>query len=219
MTRHNNIKMTPNLIDKNADELLAHEMAALSMQERERAYFDVHGIPDNVVKETPELVAICLADLDEELNKIERKQAYDTAKLQDPDYVSNRKLLLKFLRSESFDSRRAAERLVAFCQLKLDIFGESKITKDIRIADLNEEDTQVLESGLIQLLPRRDRAGRAIQAICAPLGPYEASTESKVRQFTKNEGMAMVRKYSHFCSLLSLSDASIILHNDGGFGR
>jgi hypothetical protein len=171
----------PNLSSKAADDLFAKEMTELSMQEREHVYHDVHGISD-AVEETPDLVARCLADLDLELNKIENKRSYELAKRQDPYYVGNRKLLLKFLRSESFDSRRAADRLVRFFQTKSDLFGESKLTTDIVIADFKEDDIRVLESGLAQLMPRRDQAGRAIFCWCPPLYPPNISIECRVRR-------------------------------------
>jgi hypothetical protein len=173
----------PNLSSKATDDLFAKAMTELSVQEREQVYHDVHGIFD-VAEETSDIITRCLADLDAELNKIQNKHAYELAKRQDPYYVSNRKLLLKFLRSESFAPQRAAEKLVRFFQVKSDLFGESKLTTEIRIADLNEEDIRLLESGLGQLMPRRDQAGRAIFCWCTPLYPpnIRTSMESRVRR-------------------------------------
>jgi hypothetical protein len=220
----------PNRSSKAADDLLAKDMTELSMQEREQVYHDVHGI-SHVVEETPDLVARCLADLDSELNKIDHKPYYELAKRQDPDYVSDRKLLLKFLRSESFDSQRAADRLVRFFQIKSDLFGESKLTTEIRIADLNEEDIRVLASGLAQLMPRRDRAGRTIFCWCSPLTPPNISIESRVSKKDKQEVLVVntidvchlriVLTSPHLCSALYfplLSGAFGILHAYASFG-
>jgi hypothetical protein len=60
--------------------------------------------------------------------------------------------------------------MLAFFEQKLRIFGRDKLTKDITLQDLNEEDLKVLNNGHLQLLPQRDRAGRLI---CCNVRSYE----------------------------------------------
>jgi hypothetical protein len=143
------------------DALLARELNRLSMQEREQVLYDVHGVAE-AVDEQPDFVNTCLGQFDTELDKIQGKSAYDQALLLDPQYVRNFNFRLKLLRANRFDAKEAALRMVRHFQIKLELFGSDKLVKDIQISDLNSEDVACLESGFLQLLPMRDRAGRAV---------------------------------------------------------
>ena len=80
----------------------------------------------------------------------------------DRDYVQDRDFRLKFLRADLFNATEAALRLARHFQAKLELFGRSKLVKDIVQDDLDEEDMAALYAGFTQLLPVRDRAGRAV---------------------------------------------------------
>jgi hypothetical protein len=84
-----------------------------------------------------------------------------------PDYVRNRNFRLMFLRSDQFDVKRAALRLARHFQVKLDLFGEAKLAEDITQDDLDKVTMEALYSGFVQLLPTRNRAGRAISIFVA----------------------------------------------------
>ena len=60
------------------------------------------------------------------------------------------------------DVSSACKRLELFLDQKRDLFGTSRLTKNITLEDLDEDDLRLLHSGYVQLLPGRDRAGRAI---------------------------------------------------------
>jgi hypothetical protein len=141
--------------------LIAEDLYKLSITERERVLFDLHGV-SVAFEETPEMIACRLAELEMKISMIKKKPAYATAKAKNPEYVGNRNLRLKFLRAESFDSQRAADRLVRFFESKLELFGEDKLAKDITSKDLDQEDRAHLEKGQMQVLPLRDRAGRVV---------------------------------------------------------
>jgi hypothetical protein len=145
----------------NVDSLLAKELNQLSMRERETIYEEIHGV-DKGVEETPELDAASLAYLDQELRKIPFKPAYDQAARLSPHYVTDRKFCLKFLRADSFDPKKAAIRLVKFMEEKLKLFGPKTLVREVYLSDMNKDDITCLKSGCLQLLPLRDRAGRAI---------------------------------------------------------
>jgi hypothetical protein len=159
-----------------ADALLAKELSSLTMEEREKSYYDIHGVSD-VIDESPEFVAEKLAQMDEELAQIADKDACLQAASQNKDYVTSRQLGLKFLRAECFDPKLAAERLVRFFQEKLNLFGAEKLTKDIKLSDLDEDDIRCLNAGIGQILPLRDRAGRSILAWIPMTLAGEAITE------------------------------------------
>jgi hypothetical protein len=143
------------------ESLLAQDLYKLCVSEREYALEDLHGVPD-FVNETPDLVSNRLAELERELSKIPEKTAYDLAAYQDSNYVRSREFRLKFLRAERFHAGKAAKRLAGFFDQKLVLFGQKELARELLLSDLDQEDRKCLESGLMTLLPVRDRAGRCI---------------------------------------------------------
>lgn len=118
----------------------------LSLKERETVIEELHGVSD-VVNEEPEVVQSCLQNIRQELN------------LDNTSTITDDTELLKFLRAESFDVKKAAHRFNQFAAFQKKLFGNQG---RIRYSDLTGEDIKFLQSGFMQLLPQRDRAGRAI---------------------------------------------------------
>jgi hypothetical protein len=144
------------------DEILAKEMYRLSIDERNEALYDFHGIAE-MPQENPEMLARALGALEEGIQNIPKKAAYETALAMSPDYVRDPKFRLKFLRAaDKFDPKSAAHKLVEFLEVKMELFGSDKLTKDIKLKDLSADDLSVLESCAVQVLRGRDTAGRAI---------------------------------------------------------
>jgi hypothetical protein len=147
------------------DAVFAADLNSMTVYDRQRAFYDLHGVAD-AIEEDPELVAQSLRELDDEIGKIRSRYTYNIAETQSHEYVHNPDFRLMFLRASSFNANGAAGRLVKFFEVKNDIFGKDKLTKDIKLEDLDEEDDRVaLESGVIQILPLKDRSGRVIVCI------------------------------------------------------
>jgi len=144
--------------------MLAKEMNQLSVEEREKVFEDVHGIP-RVVDEPHEFIEACLALLEKELTNISSKAAYDLASSTSKEYTSSKKIRLMFLRAESFDPYKAASRMVRFFEEKFELFGADKLTKDITLDDLDPDDIITFENGVFQVLPEKDCAGRKVLCI------------------------------------------------------
>jgi hypothetical protein len=168
-------------LSKDMDAFLAKELSAMSIQEREKSYYDVHGVAD-AVAETPELIEESLTKLDEELGKIspKNKEAYLLAEAEDKDYTSYRRFRLQFLRREAFDVQATAERIILFFETKLKFFGPKLLAKEIKLRDLDEYDRRWLESGVGQLLPQRDRAGRGVFIWILALRPTNGGNPEQV---------------------------------------
>jgi predicted Mrr-cat superfamily restriction endonuclease len=152
------------LPQQDADALLAKEMAAMSVQEREKSLNDIHGVSD-VMDEEPSFVRAKMEEMETELSKLtsnKGKEAYMQAEAQNKEYVTCDKFLLKFLRAEMFNARLAAGTMVRFFDEKKKLFGPEKLTKEIKLWDLDKDDQTFLQSGVNQILPQRDRAGRRI---------------------------------------------------------
>ena len=158
------------------DKLLARDLAALSVSEREEAMLNLHGIyeSDQQVQETPELLQTSIAQLDNCLEKFMSENngnlatadidtsAYRKALIQNPEYVKDPGLRTCILRTEKFQVEEAAKRLFRFFNAKELIFGETLLTKNICLQDLSEDDRLTLQSGFLQFLPLRDSSGRAV---------------------------------------------------------
>jgi hypothetical protein len=154
-------------VDEDVDTLIAKDMTKLSMEERDQVLHDVHGVSDDV-EETPALIEESLAQLIQELEMIKAKEAFDLARSQNLQYVDNSTFRLQFLRTDLFHVGKAASRLVLHFQVKLQLFGPEKLTKDITQDDLEDGDMKNLYSGHSQILPLRDRAGRCISVWVPP---------------------------------------------------
>ncbi len=152
----------PILLDpKQVDSIIAEEMASLSVEDREKVLYDIHGISGEVV-ETPELVQLSLHLLEIELSKRNDVTAYELAKQQNRAFVEDVVFLLKFLRADSFNVEKAAERIRTHFEVKLELFGLDLLTKDIIQDHLDKETIDVVYSGRLQGLRQRDRAGRIV---------------------------------------------------------
>jgi len=144
--------------DGNVDALLAQELNNMSLDERNRMWEEIHGV-DKPIEETEELVTRSLRDMEEEICNIPVKAAYDRAS---ESYKKDRKFRLMFLRCEYFDAKKAAVRLVKFMDGMLEYFGEVALTRPIRLSDFSSDDLAYFKLGTMQLLSKRDRAGRLV---------------------------------------------------------
>ena len=149
------------LDQKSIEKLMATDISKLSSKELGVAYEDIHGV-SQVVEETPEMVMEKLQQMEQALRAINHKPAFDQAEITNFRYVNDTKFRLMFLRADCFDPQKAAIRLVNFMEGKLKYFGQQCLARPILLSDLEEDDLDALRSGPVQLLPVRDRAGRAI---------------------------------------------------------
>eukprot|EP00980_Cylindrotheca_fusiformis_P014026 scaffold3670_cov124-Cylindrotheca_fusiformis.AAC.2 len=134
-----------------ASATLSAAMSSMSMKEREKVLYDIHGV-NEIQTETFETQQEKLRQLETELLKLEKgTRAYKLALLQNPGQVRDPEFRLQFLRSAEWDAKEAALKLVQFYQAKLELFGEHLLGKTITHADLSPE-----------VLPFRDTAGRSI---------------------------------------------------------
>jgi hypothetical protein len=183
------------------DALLAKELNELSLDEREKVYEDIHGIP-RLVEEEPVFVDKALDGLEEALSKIPKKVAYNQALFLSPTYVQDPKFRLMFLRAELFHVERAASRVVSYFEQKLELFGIDKLGRDIRYEDLDDDDRAAVMTGALQILPEKDRSGRLIAWGCLKDQKYR-HWKNQVR--TARRGLAARGRFRKTTSLTKLS--------------
>jgi hypothetical protein len=177
------------------ESLLAKELNQLSLAEREKASYDLHGVAD-VVEERPEFVDKCLADLESEICRLEHnKNAYEMAKKVNPEYICGRSFRLQFLRAECFLPKDAATRLVGFLEEKLLLFGPKPLARELLLSDLNQDDMVLLQSGFCSIVPLRDSAGRVVTVV-VPFFRRESTLEIRVR--TKGDFTGDLDILAHF---------------------
>ena len=158
---------TPNHNDKeridpdDVDAILTEELNQMTFQEREKIYDELHGV-DNVLQETEQLVATALKEMDLALQRIPNKFIYEKARRINAHYVEDPSFRLMFLRSDYFNPEQAARRLLKFLENKVKFFGDETLARPIYLSDLNNDDIEFLKSGIVQLVPARDRSGRVI---------------------------------------------------------
>lgn len=153
-------------------DVLAQELTRISIKERETVYEEIHGVV-NPMEESLDFLEEVYASLESELKKIKKKTAYDRALFLSPRYVNDPAFRLKFLRSTRFDAKRAAAKMAAFFESKLELFGEEKLVKRITLEDLDKEDLANLNNGTYHFLPLRDRSNRAICLVMQNLANFK----------------------------------------------
>ncbi|CAJ1934428.1 unnamed protein product [Cylindrotheca closterium] len=145
------------------DDLLANELAELSLLEQDKATFDLHGISTEI-EETEELIESSLKEMEKEIHNIKKKPAFEKAVKLNPNYVNSRQFRIRFLRCEFFKCKNAAKRLVFHFEKKEVLFGDGEVLgRDVHLSDLSSpQDIEHVKSGGIQVLPTRDIAGRSV---------------------------------------------------------
>ena len=145
------------------DAMLAGELNQMTFQEREKVWEELHGV-ETITQETEELLATSLKEMEQALEAVPNRSIYEKAKSVNARYVEDRLFRLMFLRSEYYNAELAAVRLVKFLENKVKWFGDETLTRPIYLSDLNEDDMAFMKSGIVQLIPARDRSDRVILA-------------------------------------------------------
>eukprot|EP00980_Cylindrotheca_fusiformis_P002764 scaffold657_cov108-Cylindrotheca_fusiformis.AAC.5 len=144
------------------DQFIAQSVAELSFQDRQRELEELHGVAQ-VSSEHAPFIEAKLQELNTEVTRLKHaNSSYKMAEKMSPLYVGRRDFRLMFLRADRYDPIAAAERVFRFFHVKGKLFGDDKLVQDISFNDLDEKDKEVLLSGTIQALDRRDSIGRQL---------------------------------------------------------
>ena len=154
---------------KAVDGLLAREMQQLDVKERNLLLEDAHGISsgnpaETLWVETPETIHKALNDLAEAINRIpsREKQAYLESTKLPSSYIHSKRFRLKCLRCTGFNIPFAADKVVSYCEVARNLFGDFILQRPVRLSDFNKRDLQFMRMGRLQYMPFGDRAGRRI---------------------------------------------------------
>ncbi|CAJ1943655.1 unnamed protein product [Cylindrotheca closterium] len=142
------------------EQILVSALNSLTVQERTEALHDIHCVGKEL-RETTEIVKKNLAEFDQAVRR-ERNPVYEMAVDQNRAYVENRSFRLRFLRAEMHNIGKAVDNMMNFLRNKLLHFGEDKVSRDICLSDLSEEEVGLLLSGIFHIQNDRDPMGRVI---------------------------------------------------------
>lgn len=166
-----NNRKQPKQAGHETEELIAEALGKLSIKDREDAYFEMHGVAE-IPNETEDFVNKKCDMFQQELDKIRNNKnvwtrtlpisSLELAESRIYSFARDKRLHLKFLRAENFVPRKAVERMVLYFDWKRELFGDDKICEKITTNDLSAEDLAYFRLGKVQILPSRDRAGRAV---------------------------------------------------------
>jgi hypothetical protein len=187
------------LTENTMDSILARELHQLSLEDREAINEEIHGVRTLAVPETSGFVSEKLEEMERSLLQIRHRQhiasdddnggkvvgdAYREALLLGSRYIHDPNLRLMFLRANFFDASRAALRLVTFLQLLRDNLGpEALVNIPWTLQMFGTHDLKALKSGVFQIFPGRDRAGRRVHGIMDDPG------EAKLLTIVSNDTM------------------------------
>jgi hypothetical protein len=147
------------------DAYIANALYAMSLQERESTYQEMHGVMEEI-EETSELLSQKFFDFETRLatkiQSLPSNSALRIAAEQFSDYIQDPIFRLMFLRADRFDVEKAVSRMAEFLEIKKYLFGMEKLGKTITLDDLDRNDRASLESGFLQVLPVRDTASRLV---------------------------------------------------------
>jgi hypothetical protein len=179
------------------DGYLRREFDRLPKDERERVMTDVYGIEieDKDRGEDPGFITECLCKLDHELSCVsEKKLGFEMARDEHAAYFENEDFRLKFLRSDKYNPKLAAKRIVRHFEQKLDLFGPDKIGREITLYDLDSDDMDALMAGGMQLPPGKDRGGRKIMYVRSKNWEYK-----EMKNMVRNMNMNMNTRPRSMC--------------------
>eukprot|EP00526_Cylindrotheca_closterium_P007901 CAMPEP_0113652670 /NCGR_PEP_ID=MMETSP0017_2-20120614/28144_1 /TAXON_ID=2856 /ORGANISM="Cylindrotheca closterium" /LENGTH=657 /DNA_ID=CAMNT_0000565561 /DNA_START=153 /DNA_END=2126 /DNA_ORIENTATION=- /assembly_acc=CAM_ASM_000147 len=167
---------------KSTEDFLASEMNKLSVQERSKALDELHCVGEEL-KETPEMIETSLAEFDKVLRE-RNEPIYNLATSQNRSYVEDPSFRLRFLRANLHDVHKSVNQMIGFLSRKEMYFGRDKIARDITLDDLEEDDIELLLSGLYHIQDGTDRSGRVVVCFLNHLlGPSSNKSIIRVNYF------------------------------------
>jgi hypothetical protein len=150
--------------DKAVEESMHENFTRLSADDRTEIAQEIEGTSCMAVAETPEFLEFSLAKLMIELDSIpyKKKVGYHQSQKLPRTYINDKDFRLRFLRSQFFDEKEAAIRLVRYCDFALELFGSFALERPIQLSDFNKQEMKWFLKGYVQLMPFRDHSGRRV---------------------------------------------------------
>ena len=144
---------------KQTEDFITAECNKLSSQEQSKA-LDLYWAGEEL-NHSLVLVMQSLAEFQRQLED-GNFPIYIMAVDQNREYVENPLFRLTFLRANTFNVKNAVNQMLSFFRLKATYFGTDKIARDITLRDLNDDDIELMMSGMYHIQNGTDQDGRVI---------------------------------------------------------
>lgn len=173
------------------DALLAQELNDMSLQERERAYEEIHGVHHDschmakdgkLLEHSPEeeaKIRQALAQMQGELDRTPEKAAYEEAVAMKSPLVGDSDFRTKFVYVENFDAPKATKRMISYLELAKQLFGVQALHRMVQWADLSPKALELMNQGELQIPQLRDQSHRRICIVLKEL-PRSYSVKDRV---------------------------------------
>mmetsp|Transcript_14138 Transcript_14138/g.29467 ORF Transcript_14138/g.29467 Transcript_14138/m.29467 type:complete len:172 (+) Transcript_14138:136-651(+) len=119
------------------DDLLSRELLQLSLQDRNAINEEIHGVQTFAPEETPDMLEEALSEMAVEIDNIPIKTAFDRSQEFSKTYVNSADFRLRFLRSDLFEAKKAAKRMVRFLDLLAELFGDFALRRQVQMSDFS----------------------------------------------------------------------------------
>ncbi|CAJ1932711.1 unnamed protein product [Cylindrotheca closterium] len=182
------------LANNEVDDILVKGMKHLSFDELQREQEELHGVSENISENSEEIKRM-LTELDDHLQYLKPGTAYESAETMNQEYVRNDSIRMTFLRGRRYDPKASADNMIRYFDMKSKLFGTDKLTKDITLHDLDEDDTECLLNGSYQLSRLKDSSNRTLLLQFPGLRSYKTLTNELRARF-----------YFHFKMIESLGN-------------
>ena len=199
--------------------ITAKELNAMSIEDREKIFEEVNGIPTTTEEDT-EFITNCLERLEDELERVPLdKSAYERALRMRPELRHDRTFQKMFLRSECFDVRKTARRMIKYFQSKRILFGDSLLAKHIEYDDLDQEDQTYLATGAFQILNSKDQAGRTVAFISLKQSSFKSwQNQVNTIKCTKDSVTCTYSRETTFSNILYPNSVTLTFVTPSSFG-
>ena len=153
------ISVSSNFDERDVDSVLCKKLNQLSMEERNKGTYDLHGVSDDDnMEETVEMIQQKLHEMQTLFSTVSMNSegagsdtiAYQNAIQMDKEYVEG--INRVSLRGKTYDSQEAIANAISFFSLKQELFGDKNLCKHICLDDIDEDGMKVLKEGRAQLL-------------------------------------------------------------------
>lgn len=183
--------------EEETDRILSEGLLRLSFRERNNVNEEIHGVRDAFPewKERTEPMELSLLDMELELESILLEKSNYDCGLRLHHIPANRQLRQAFLRCELYDVKKAAQRLVIYVRFIRGIcacgggvagctcgsFGNGENHGRIQASKwFTPKEYSALKSGVIQLMPYRDRSGRRVLIVFSACFRVSITTRVKI---------------------------------------
>ena len=226
----NNNNTNPEAVDNidQVERLLADAMTSLSLQERNRALEDLHGIrhayytsssvvniPASRTEKEGSISSLSEQQHEQEEEEIKFQQmkqllehksnhAYRIALQQNCKYVNSTQLLRSFLKGSTPTGsiKEAVRKILGYFDCKLSMFGKEAICRELTLRDLDDDAMECFESGFYQYLGK-DSIGRIVIGAFPCLLKYK-TVDAFVSTYQLRNGLNNI-SYNLYPFSLSLS--------------